>query len=348
MKKRLILAALLSVGVLVGCGNTGSSSEPVSSQPSSSEVSSEVSNEEVSSESSSEEVSSESSSEETTTNWGTESAPLTVAQAIELMKDWTGTEWSEVEGYLTGKVVSISKSSYGDYNAVLESSLTGNESFEIYGAYLNDGVVEPVAGSTVTVKGHFTKYVKSDGSVVKYEVAFSKSNSYRPYIIASDAVATEPEQPSSSENTSSEPNVSTPEGAVTAKKTLADLGWENGTLYSTLELDDVVTATTSGTPVGSYNLNTGKYYNTGKGWRLYQNESPELKISVESGYELVSVKITYTVDKTGVMTLDGSNIDSGAVVPASGTSISFSVGNTGSVTNGQIRVSEIQVIYIAA
>ena len=170
---KLLILSLSELTCFAACKQPTSSSAPIS--PSTSEVT---------------EAPSSSEKEETKVNWGTAEAPITVADAINNMKDWTGTEWSEVEGYLTGKIVSISKSSYGDYNAVLESTLTGNETFELYGAYLQEGVNEPVAGSTITVKGHFTKYIKSDNSVIKYEVAFSKTNNYRPYIIASDAVAT--------------------------------------------------------------------------------------------------------------------------------------------------------------
>lgn len=353
MKKRLILAALLSVGVLVGCGNKNSSETPVSSETPSSET---VSSEEVSSENTSSEVSSE---EAEVVGWGTEAAPLTVAQAIEKMKDWTGTEWSETEGYVTGKIVSISKSSYGDYNAVLESSLTGKETFEIYGAYINNGVVEPVAGSTVTVKGHFTKYVQTDKDsgeptgVVKYEIAFSKSNSYRPYIIASDAVATEPEKPSSSENTSSEPtNPSNPDDGTTAvlnvESWAAANNWTNGTAYSTISIDSVITAKAEGTKVGNYDLNTGKYYTDGQNWRIYQSENATLTISAASGYSLVSVKVTYSVKNNGTLVYNSNNIASGTVVAASGSSIQFSLGNTGSATNGQVRVTGIEVVYAAA
>ncbi|MBE6143484.1 MAG: starch-binding protein, partial [Erysipelotrichaceae bacterium] len=117
-------------------------------------------------------------------------------------------------------------------------------------------------------------------------------------------------------------------------------GWTNSTQYGTVVMDDVVTVTAVG---GS---NTGKYYTSGNNWRIYQTETPEIKVSVASGYELVSVKITYTIDKTGVLTLNGANVASDEVVSASETAIVFSVGNTdSSVTNGQVRITAIEVEY---
>lgn len=330
MKKRLILATLLTLGVLVGCGNTSSSETPA---PSSSETP--VSSETVSSEAPS------SSEEAVVTGWGTEAAPLTVAQAIEKMKDWTGSEWSETEGYVTGKIVSISKSKYDDYNAVLESALTGIETFEIYGAYLANGVVEPVAGSTVTVKGHFKKYIKTDKTsgettAIKYEVAFDKTLEYRPYIIASDAVATTPEEP--------EETPVAGENSIQAYATANS--WSNGTQYTSLTLNSGATVTVAPTTYNEqYGANTGKYYDGDLSWRMYQTEAPTITVSAPEGKELVSVKITYVSNKTGVLTLEGANVESASVVTASGTSIVFGVGNTdSSVTNGQVRITEIEVV----
>jgi hypothetical protein len=131
---------------------------------------------------------------------------------------------------------------------------------------------------------------------------------------------------------------------VTVSTTIANYaaanGWTNSTKYATVNLDNVVTATVTG---GS---NTGKYYTSGTNWRIYQNESPTLKISASDGYTLKTVKITYDVDKTGVLTLNGSNITSGSDVTVNAASITFGVGNTSSsVTNGQVRVTKIEVVY---
>ena len=70
--------------------------------------------------------------------------------------------------------------------------------------------------------------------------------------------------------------------------------------------------------------------------------------SAASGYSLVSVKVSYIAAKTGILTLNNENVESDTVVPATGSSISFSVGNTGTATNGQVKVTAIEVVYTAA
>ena len=119
--------------------------------------------------------------------------------------------------------------------------------------------------------------------------------------------------------------------------------WTSGTKYTTMNIDANITATANG------GGNTGKYYSSGNGtWRFYQNETPSLTIAAAEGYEIQTVKVTYTVDKTGVLTLEGSNVVSGTVCDVNAESVIFGVGNTGSVTNGQAQVSAIEVVYASA
>ena len=117
--------------------------------------------------------------------------------------------------------------------------------------------------------------------------------------------------------------------------------WSNSVKYETITLNDVITATATG---GS---NTGKYYTSGNNWRIYQNETPSLNISANDGYTIKSVKITYGVSNSGVLTYNSSKVSSGTVVDVNASSITFGVGNTGSATNGQVRVTEIEVVYQA-
>ena len=115
-------------------------------------------------------------------------------------------------------------------------------------------------------------------------------------------------------------------------------GWTDATKYTSVSIDSNITVTAIG------GGNTGKYYVNGNNWRLYQGESATLTISAASG-NIISVKITYTNSNTGVLTLSGTNITSGTVVDVNATSVTFSVGNTGSATNGQVRVTAIEVVY---
>lgn len=135
------------------------------------------------------------------------------------------------------------------------------------------------------------------------------------------------------------------QSSITVSKTIADIAvansWSDATQYKTINLDEQITVAVEG------GGNTGKYYTSGNNWRLYQTETPSLTISAKEKYKIQSVKITYTVDKTGVLTYNSLNVASGTVVDVNAASISFGVGNTGTVTNGQVRVTAIEVVYQA-
>ncbi|MBR0315177.1 MAG: hypothetical protein IJK39_08680, partial [Bacteroidales bacterium] len=112
------------------------------------------------------------------------------------------------------------------------------------------------------------------------------------------------------------------------------------TCYPTLTLNSHVTMSTSGA------ANCGSFWQTtGTQWRLYQNKNADVTISVSAGHTLKAVTFTYSVTNTGTL-LDGSTvIASGTKVELSGTSKTFTVGNTTSATNGQVRITAVQVEY---
>lgn len=148
----------------------------------------------------------------------------------------------------------------------------------------------------------------------------------------------------------------TPGESTTYTLAMGTYGSENslsdGTSVTSISLD-FATLTSSGTPVTGKNdtgiPNTGKWYSGNSGtWRFYQNENPSLVIAAKTGYMLISVKITYTISNTGVLTLNGSNVESGATTSVTGNTITFSVGNTGTATNGQVRIQSIELVYKAA
>ena len=131
--------------------------------------------------------------------------------------------------------------------------------------------------------------------------------------------------------------------ATTVEVTIANYaesnGWSNGVQYSSISLDANITATATG------GGNTGKYYTNGNQWRIYQNETPKLTITAASGYTLNTVTVTYGSQNNGVLLQGSTQIASDTEVSASGNSIEFGVGNTGSATNGQVRVTKITVTY---
>ena len=134
--------------------------------------------------------------------------------------------------------------------------------------------------------------------------------------------------------------------AVNVQEHATANSWTNGTPYSELKLNDDITASVSGTAVGSWGLNTGKYYTSNQTWRIYQNENPSIVIAAAEGKTIKSVKITYISNKTGVLTLNGEQVESGTVIEVNAGSITFGAGNTSdSVSNGQVNITDIEVIY---
>ena len=113
----------------------------------------------------------------------------------------------------------------------------------------------------------------------------------------------------------------------------------NGTQVPTLYIDSVVTLSVNA------DGNNGKIYGSGTEWRLYQTNNPAVQLTVGSGYKLVRVKFTYTIANTGVLTFGGDEVASGAVVALTGSSATFNVGNNGGATNGQVKITGIEVVY---
>ena len=133
---------------------------------------------------------------------------------------------------------------------------------------------------------------------------------------------------------------------TTAKVVIKDYAtannWTNATQYGTLQLDSNITVTVKGGD------NTGKYYDNGNEWRIYQNEKPTITIAAKEGYTIVSVTITYNINKTGILTNGTVQVKSGTLIDVNAASIALGVGNTGSVTNGQVKITAIEVVYAAA
>lgn len=119
-------------------------------------------------------------------------------------------------------------------------------------------------------------------------------------------------------------------------------GTANGTQVPTLKLNDLLTLTVN--PDG----NNGKVYGSGTEWRLYQSNNPQIVLSIASGYKLVQVIVTYTNSNGGILSFGESTYASGDSIALSGSSATFGVKNTGSATNGQVRITGITVVYDVA
>lgn len=128
---------------------------------------------------------------------------------------------------------------------------------------------------------------------------------------------------------------------VEANSITVSAGSDIGDICTSLALNDVVTMSTTGNP------NCGTFWGTSTiDWRLYQNANGNVTISVPTGYTLVSVKFTYSSSNSGVLKDSNlGNVNSGTTKTVSGTSITYTVGNTSNKTNGQVRITAVEVKY---
>ena len=118
---------------------------------------------------------------------------------------------------------------------------------------------------------------------------------------------------------------------------------QNVTCYTSFALDGNITVSTTGT------ANCGSFWGTTtKDWRLYQNKSGNIIISAGTGKKLLKVTITYNASNGGVLKDGGVTIASAAEQDLSAsevTSVTYTVGNSGTATNGQVKVTQISVTY---
>ena len=142
--------------------------------------------------------------------------------------------------------------------------------------------------------------------------------------------------------TSTAPSSTTTTATLSISSYAGANGWTNESKHESVAVDENITATASD------GTNTGKYYTSGTNWRLYQSESAKLTLTADEGCTITSVKITYASEKTGVLKYNNSTVSSGSVLSVSGSEIVLSVGNSGSATNGQARITAIEVTYTKA
>ena len=119
-------------------------------------------------------------------------------------------------------------------------------------------------------------------------------------------------------------------------------GWKNDTKYPSWNMDENIAVSSTG---GQY---TGKYFTSGNNWRIYQTDSGKFTITAAEGYTIDTIKVTYSINNSGIMTYNGKNTSSGTTVTVGASSATFGVGNTGGKTNGQVRITAIEVVYSGA
>lgn len=129
--------------------------------------------------------------------------------------------------------------------------------------------------------------------------------------------------------------------STTVTKTISDMSGTTteGAKVSSMKMDDVISlaASTGG--------NNGKVWKTGTEWRLYQTDNGTMTVSSMSGYIIESITVTFTNSNKGTLLYNSNAVTSGKAVAVSGSSIKFTLGNTSTAKNGQIRITAISVTY---
>lgn len=130
-------------------------------------------------------------------------------------------------------------------------------------------------------------------------------------------------------------------GGTTVKVSIPEYAsannWENLPENTTIIADSNITIT--GTD--------GAYYSSSRNWRLYQSKWATLTFTAASKCKILTVTVTYESYKNGILkSTDGTKkYASGTTISVNATSVTFDVGNTGTATNGQVRITAIEVVY---
>ena len=254
---------------------------------------------------------------------------LTVKQALALAAA-IGNKYTVAKYYISGVITTVPNSTHGNLNLTADG-----ETIYIYGLWDATGdnkygnmAEKPVKGDTITVYtviGNYNGSAQLKDAWTTSLVPHGDNHTYEEGV-CTVCGATKPV-----------------EGATTLNIVMSDVAaannWADSTKYTSFAADSNVTVSVTG------GGNTGKYYNNGKNWRIYQNESPTITIAAANSKTIKTVKISYTVGNSGVLTLNGNQIATDTVVNVDAASIIFGVGNTGTATNGNVRITAIEIVY---
>lgn len=119
-------------------------------------------------------------------------------------------------------------------------------------------------------------------------------------------------------------------------------GNDNIHLYTTVPLNASVRMSTSGKP------NCGAFYTDetyGAQWRLYEGSAGDVTFSVAEGCALKSVKIRYSNSNNGRLYDGESEIKNNTKYDVSGSSVTYTVGHSSGDKNGQVRITEVEIVY---
>ena len=268
--------------------------------------------------------------------------PFTVTQAISAIDNAADHKLDEV--YVSGIVSKVG--TYDSTNKELSYWIsydgTENNQLEIYkGKGLNGADISSagdiVVGKEVVVFGDLTKFYSTHEFAEGSKLISYNNPSPEHFLSKATAIATirGEEQSSLSENPT--------EVTKTVDELFTANNWVTGggeNCYPTFDLDNNITVSTTGS------ANCGGIFGSNPhDWRLYQNLNGNVIIVANFGSELASITLTFSASNGGVLLNGSDKVTSGTAIVASGKQLELNVGNSGTATNGQIRITAFKVTY---
>ena len=269
---------------------------------------------------------------------------VTLAQAVEIASKQAHNTYTTGKFTVTGTVNDLYNTTYGNMHLI---DADGND-LTIYGLYIEGSKygdysgTKPVEGDVITVTGVLGTYngtpqMKNAALVIEVE---------HVHVLC----------PECGKCTAAGCDGEVCPGHIAANETkvsvsIADYaaanGWADATMYNDLVVDANVSIKMSAVAgSGSYGANSGKYYVKDYTWRFYQSDTePTIVVTGGEGVNIVSIKFTYTAKNTGILVANGANYESDAVISVNASTITITIGNTGTKTNGQALVTAIEVVY---
>lgn len=123
---------------------------------------------------------------------------------------------------------------------------------------------------------------------------------------------------------------------VTANSWTLSAGSTIGTKATSFTLDSVISVSTTASG------NNGTIWGTTTNdWRLYQTANGDVTISAASGYSISSITLVFSVAKTGQL----AGVTSGTAFSVGASSWNCAVTNSGTATNGQVKITSFSVTY---
>ena len=119
-------------------------------------------------------------------------------------------------------------------------------------------------------------------------------------------------------------------------------GWTNSTKYDS---DSIIIENGIEMKVTKTGKYTGTYNEKDEAWKIYQSDSGAVTITSSIG-KISKIVFTYKISNTGILVYNETEYNSNDEIAINNSSLTFTVGNTGTATNGQISIQSVKVYIV--